>query len=286
MNEITPNSEIDLQVKTAKQYPRDVADFTRSAQQIIDSIPGVAEACYYVLPRGSKTIEGASIRLAEIAVSCWGNIHAGTRVVSNDGRSVVAEAVVWDLEKNIRISQQVKRSIVDSRGNTYSDNMQQTTIMAAQSIAFRNAVFKVLPRCIIDTLMNRAKYIVQTGIKKEPIEVQQSKIDKVVHKLDEMGIKEERLLKMLSLKKIEQINSSHYDKLIGIGTAVKEGISLEAQEEEVKYISYSAVSSLKKQIAGRGLAEDNICDALGVDSLIGLPQEKMEDALELINHGS
>jgi hypothetical protein len=274
------NQDIDIQIKTAHSYPRDISNSVKESMSVISSFEGVAENCFYILPRGRSNIEGASIRLAEIAISSWGNIHAATRVVGNDGKFVVAEAVVWDLEKNLKIGQQCKRSIIDSRGNKYSENMIQTTAAAAQSIAFRNAVFKVLPRCIIDSLLAHAKDVVKTGIKSKPKQIQQSKVNEAVNKLLSMNINEDQLLKWVNVKSLSEINSDHFDTICGFGRAIKEGHL--NPNEEVVYAAPEDITSLKSMAKDYGIQEEDLCEAVGVNSLDELTEEKLEQCAGIV----
>ncbi len=118
-------AELDIQITTAKAYPRDINNFITFATQLATQDEETAESCFYCLPPkrdqdGKMTqIQGASIRLAEIASVCWGNIHAATRIVENDGIHITAEGVAWDLETNVRITMQNKVGIQfkDSKGN-------------------------------------------------------------------------------------------------------------------------------------------------------------------------
>ncbi len=155
-------AELDMQITTAKAYPRNPDDFIQFATQLATQDEETAQSCFYCLTRKSKDgkvteIKGASIRLAEIAAASWGNLHAASRIVENDGKAITAEGVAWDLERNVRISSQVKRSIVTTNsGATYSHDMQILTGNAASSIALRNAIFKVIPKALIDRVYEKA----------------------------------------------------------------------------------------------------------------------------------
>jgi phosphoribulokinase len=75
-------SQIDMQISTAKKYPRSVKAFMEEAQGMIALNQETAEACNYKLKRkekggGIKYIEGPSIRLLEIAASCYTNLRYG-----------------------------------------------------------------------------------------------------------------------------------------------------------------------------------------------------------------
>src|SRR5438876_4414663 len=67
-------AEIDIQVGTAKKFPRSLATFMREATDWVTSDPDTAASMYYVLPRKDKKVEGPSIRLAEVAVAAWGSM--------------------------------------------------------------------------------------------------------------------------------------------------------------------------------------------------------------------
>ena len=112
---VLARAELDVQISTAKAYPRDVHRSLQYAEQLATMDEETAQSCFYVLPRKDKDgtkkeIKGASIRLAEIIANAWGNIHAATRIIENDGRHITAEGIAWDLETNVKIAMQNKIS--------------------------------------------------------------------------------------------------------------------------------------------------------------------------------
>ena len=80
--------EVDMMIVTAKKYPRDIARIKQKIEQLATLDEETAEMCFYAIPRDGKTIEGPSVRLAEIALTCYTNIKAGFRPMSNDGSMV------------------------------------------------------------------------------------------------------------------------------------------------------------------------------------------------------
>lgn len=106
--EAIERANIDIQIATAKKYPRSLARVKNDILSTATLDEETAESCFYVLPargnEGGKPIQGASVRLAEIAVSCFGNIKAGARIISNDGNFVIAQGVCHDVEKNVCVS--------------------------------------------------------------------------------------------------------------------------------------------------------------------------------------
>ena len=137
-------SEVDMQISTAKAYPRDVQAAIKRIEDLASLDRETAEDWFYVLRRngaaGQTTIEGLSVRMAEIIAGAWGNLRVQARIIGNDGKTITAQAVCHDLETNFAVSVEVKRRITDKQGRTYSEDMQVVTGNAACAIAFRNAV--------------------------------------------------------------------------------------------------------------------------------------------------
>ena len=157
-------AEIDIQVATAKQYPRDINNTLNKIATYATMDKETAEDCFYVLRRkGSNgqdsVIEGLSVRMAEIIAGCWGNIRVQTRIVGNDGKMITAQAICHDLETNFAVSKEVKRRITDRNGRTFSEDMQVVTGNAAASIAFRNAVLAVIPKAVTKKVINEVKQV-------------------------------------------------------------------------------------------------------------------------------
>jgi hypothetical protein len=54
--------------------------------------------------------------MAEIAVSCWGNVRYGARVIEETDRFIVAQGVCHDLETNVYNAIEVRRRITGRTG--------------------------------------------------------------------------------------------------------------------------------------------------------------------------
>jgi hypothetical protein len=216
-------AELDMQITTAKAYPRNPDDFIQLATQLATQDEETAQSCFYCLSRKSRDgkiteIKGGSIRLAEIAAASWGNLHAASRIVENDGKAITAEGVAWDLERNVRISSQVKRSIVTSTGATYGIDMQTLTGNAASSIALRNAIFKVIPKALIDRVYEKA---VQYAVgDQKTLSTRRSKAFEWYRK---HGVDHTKILKFFNKSNMEDLTLKELEKLQGIATSINEG---------------------------------------------------------------
>ena len=92
-------AEAQSKLAIAKQFPRDeigaYAKMMESCRR-----PTMAKSALYSFPRGGKSVDGISIRLAEEMARCWGNIDYGIKELSRDNGKSEMQAYAWDLETN------------------------------------------------------------------------------------------------------------------------------------------------------------------------------------------
>ncbi len=93
--------EVKGQIFMARQFPRNVF---QSEQRIMDACkrPSLAQTAVYRYPRGGTSVEGPSIRLAEVLAQNWGNLAFGIKELEQRNGESVAMAYAWDLETNVR----------------------------------------------------------------------------------------------------------------------------------------------------------------------------------------
>ena len=215
---ITYDASLDVQIVTAKRFPRSIGDFKAKAKSMVVIDKETAEQCTYAIPRAGKMITGPSVRLAEICASAWGNLRAGAEVVGEDGKYVHAKAFAWDLETNVAIQRTIRRKVTRSDGSRYSDDMIAVTANAASSIAKREAIFDVVPRVYVREIQKEAHRLIAGDVKALPERRKQ-----MVKYFMDMGIKEERIFSVVGRKRIEDINLDDIVTLHGIATAIKDG---------------------------------------------------------------
>ena len=211
-------SEIDMQVATAHKYPRSVKRFRDETLAMVTLNENVAQECIYSLPRDGKNIEGPSARFAEVVASAWGNSRAGARVVSDVGDFVTAQGVFHDLERNVAITYEVQRRIVDKRGNRFKPDMIGVTANAACSIALRNAILTGVPKAFWSDLYDSAR---QTAIGN--VQTLANRRARALAVLQKYGVTREQVLDFLQVAGEEDITLDHLATLFGITTALKDG---------------------------------------------------------------
>lgn len=215
-------AEVDIQIATAKQYPRDVDTVLNRIKTYATMDTETAEDCFYALRRkqgdGTSVIEGISVRLAEIIASAWGNLRAQTRIIGNDGRTITAQGLCHDLETNLAVSVEVMRKITDRNGCTYSEDMQVVTGNAAAAIAFRNAVLKVVPKAVTKKVINEIKDVAMG--KSMDLETRRQNL---IGYYSKIGVTLAELLAYCGIGSVEQIDSQMVFELRGLANAIKEG---------------------------------------------------------------
>lgn len=216
--EAITRGEIDVQIATAKRYPRSIAQFRKRALEMATLDEETAASCFYRLPRGGKAIEGPSVRLAEIVASAYGNIRVQTRITNVGDKTITAMAVVHDLETNVAYSMEVERGIIDKYGKRYKDDMVVVTGQAAQSIVKRNAIYSVVPRSYVDQIYREAQRVAVGDV---------STLDDRRHKAIEhfikSGITVDRIYAALGVNGEDEVTLDHLATLTGLKTAIRDG---------------------------------------------------------------
>lgn len=246
-------AEVDIQIATAKSYPRDVQDALRRIKDIATLDSDTAEDCFYALRRQGSLIEGVSVRLAEIIAGAWGNLRVQTRIIGNDGRTITAQGVCHDLETNLAVSVEVKRSITDKYGKTYSNDMQVVTGNAASAIAFRNAVLKVVPKAVTKRVINEVKDVaVGRSMDLE------SRRQNMLAYYAKIGVSEADILKYCGVKTPGEITGEMIFELSGLKNAIKEGTTTvqEVFKANVADVDAQAEAARKKAEAVRKKAAE------------------------------
>lgn len=217
--------EIDTQIATAKQYPRDPIAAREKVRSLILASPSIAEECFYHLERESKKdkkvtiIEGFSVRFAEFVVHAWGNLRVQTRVIDNDGKKLTIQGVCHDLESNSAAQVEVNRRITTQEGYTFSEDMQIVTANAGNSIAYRNAVFKIVPAALFNDILEEAKNMVRKSIEKNLTE----RITKMYSAFGSIGVTPMMLFEYLHIGGEEDITAKNIQDMTGVFNAIKEG---------------------------------------------------------------
>lgn len=257
-------SEVDMQIATAKQYPRDLTEVLNKIATYATMDKETAEDCFYVLRRKGKdgqdtVIEGLSVRMAEIIAGAWGNLRVATHIIGNDGRMITAQAVCHDLETNVAVSKEVKRRITNKYGQTFSEDMQVVTGNAAAAIAFRNAVLAVIPKAVTKRVINEVKEVALG----QSIDLETSR-QNIMTYFEKIGVTQEQLFFYLGIKDITEIDKEKVFELRSTANAIKEGTTTvnETFVQPLKEAQQKAIAEKKTKTA-KDKADAAIAQATG-----------------------
>lgn len=255
-------SEIDIQIATAKQYPRNVEDSLNRIVSLGAVSPKTAEECFYSLRRGGEggtAIEGPSVRLAEIVAASWGNLRVASQIVGNDGKFITARGVCHDLETNVAVACEVRRRITDKYGKTYNDDMQVVTGNAAGAIAFRNAVFKVVPKAVIGEAIDQIKGRLTEGVAKDF----ESSKEKMFNYFAKLGVTKEMLYNYFDIKDESEVTPEIVAELRTTVTSIKER---QATVEDLFINPYNEKMKVKKTEKTKGSVQDRLAKAMAAQN--------------------
>jgi hypothetical protein len=245
-------ASIDMQIATAKAYPRSIKRSLENAIATVTLNEKTASTCGYVLRFRGNEIKGKSVYLAKILSQSWGNLRTAQRIIGADATHVMAEGICFDLETNISHTVMVKKPILKKDGTRYSADMIATMGMAAASIAVRNAILSVIPQSVSDEVYDAAARKMIGSLSKE---------DRLISKRKEMldlfsskyEVKEEQILKHFNVRSIEQLDPMKVKEMIDMDTAFTEGtlnideiFSLPTDEENNKSYAEDLKDAEKK----------------------------------------
>jgi hypothetical protein len=192
---------IEARYVVAIKRPRDMDDVRVRLLKECDRT-GFAAVARYIKPIGkdaSKWPKGPSIRFAETALRCFGNVYPEQSIVFEDDSQRIVRVTVTDLEANVSYSSEilVKKTVerkylkegqeviserVNSQGDrTYlvyaTDDDVQNKQNALISKAIRNNGLRIIPGDLVEECMERVLATQNVEDKKDPDSAKRKIID-------------------------------------------------------------------------------------------------------------
>ncbi|MCR6656645.1 MAG: hypothetical protein NVV63_12725 [Opitutus sp.] len=221
-------AEVDVQISTAHRFPRSLATFKKDVLDAVTLDAETAESCVYYRPVGKKKndqgqweeqfAEGPSIRMAEIVAASYGNIRAGTRTIEKNERFVKVQGACHDLQKNVYAAIEVTEATTKKDGTPYDERMRVVIEKATHAKAYRDAVFKVVPRAFLKSAIEEAKRVAAG----EGATLAQRR-EKAAQWLQSIKVPEARAFAVLGVKGWDDVGVEKLQVLIGLRTAIKDG---------------------------------------------------------------
>ncbi|AOH54450.1 hypothetical protein ABE28_008805 [Peribacillus muralis] len=217
-------AEVQSQIFLAKQFPRNEY---QAEIKILNACKrkSLAETALYQYPRGSMTVTGPSIRLAETIAQYWGNINFGIKELEQKNGESTVVAYAWDMETNTRQEKvfQVKHERYAKGKMTKLTDPRDIYELAANNGArrLRACILGVIPGDIIDNAVAQCNQTLQSSYE-EPLK------DRVVSVLryfqKEYGINQEMVEAKLG-HSMESFTEQDYITLKSINQSLKDGMA-------------------------------------------------------------
>lgn len=217
-------AKIQAALTIAKASPRNVikaqAEITKTCQR-----KKVAECAEWAFKKGTKVIDGPSIKIAQIIATLWGNIRFGFREVGSGPGYIEIEAFAWDLETNTEATRffRVANSLYTATGGkelSEARDVYENMASVAQR-RVRSCIQQVIPDDIFETALEECH---RTLKRDDPRSIDE-KIRDMVVAFDALGISQAELEGLLQhpLKGVTDIEIRTLGKVYrsiadGVGT--------------------------------------------------------------------
>lgn len=218
-------AEVQAAMVIAKRFPRDpITAMDRILQAC--TRPTLAEGALYSYSRGGSEIAGPSIRLAEVAAQCWGNVQFGIRELEQrEGESTV-EAFAWDLETNTRQTKvfQVAHKRHTRRGSYKLDDPRDVYELVANQGArrLRACILGVIPGDVIEAAVSQCETTLRASADTSP-----DATKKLVAAFEKIGVSKAQIEKRIQCR-ITAIRPAQVVQLRKVYASIKDGMSAPA----------------------------------------------------------
>lgn len=247
-------AQVEARCVVADRRPRDW-DVVR--QRILKECerPGFADAAIYELAwakdKDGNSVEGLSIRFAEAAMRCMGNLYPETRVVFEDKFKRIVSVSVTELETNVTISKEVivektvernkvrdGQVVIGERMNSYGKKVYLVEASEGELIAkqnaieskvLRTAILRIFPGDLQDECWAKLESTSLNRAAKDPSAARKQLIDA----FGAIGVDAEQLKRFVG-HPLEQLVPKELVELRKVHAAVKDGESTWAEALEAK----------------------------------------------------
>lgn len=207
-------AEVDMQITTAKKYPRDTTVALASSIAMVTRSKKSALKCIYCRPVGRNKFSGkmdfatgVSIRAMEALYYNWKNLRIGSLLIGEQEGKMIVRGTCFDLENNVMVTKEASKSV-----STYSENQKAVTAQALASIAIRNATEGSIPEFFRDELLDAAKEKVAGST---PEELKEN-YKKLLVGFIKMGATEKQVKELGEIETLDDLDSENLSFLVGV----------------------------------------------------------------------
>ena len=220
-------AELEAMVWQARHYPRDPElSTTRVLEMCRD--PWLCENGVYRYQRGGQQIIGASIELASVIATEWGNFVSGVvQLPDDDSGKIAMKAYAWDIEKNrwrfrqFEVSKRHQRKMNDgsTKWITITDDRDiRERLNNVASREERNCILRALPGSLVQRSVEQCEMAWAALLRED----QKVDWDAVLAKFEGLGITQ-AMIEERAGKRIAEMGPKEAAALRRLFNAVKAG---------------------------------------------------------------
>ena len=215
-------AEIQAAIMVARRFPRDL---TRVAVKIKENCKrhGMAEQALFKFPRGEKSVEGVTIRLAEMMAQNYQNLNWGLTFLEKTEEGSLMLAYCHDLENNTRIEKifPVSHIVATKKGpkrlTDPRDIYDHTANIGSRRV--RTCILGIIPSDIVEEARKECKKTLERGDGTKSLA---ERIRDMASAFKEVGISQEMIEKRVG-HKIDLITASEIVELQSVYNSIKDG---------------------------------------------------------------
>ena len=270
-------AQVQARYAMALKRPRDW-DEVRSKVLHACERPFFAQTALYEKPMGTSKVTGLSIRFAEEAQRCMGNIMPERLVIFDDTTKRIVRMAITDVENNVTHYKDIVlektverknakgRKVLAQRPNSYgeivylveaTEDELLTKESAISSKIERQLTLKILPGDIQEEAIATVRATLRKADKADP----EAAKNRLVDGFDDFGVKVADLKQYLNVDSLDNIQPRDMEQLRAIWTAIKEG--------ETNWREVMEQRAQTRGDAGTGAKDEN---------KKGIPADKARDA--------
>lgn len=249
-------SEIQAMVFMAKQFPRNQI---QAADRILNACTRqtLADSAIYSYQRGGQSVEGPSIRLAEVLAQNWGNLDFGIRELSQENGVSTVEAYAWDLETNVRqakVFQVAHKRMAKGGTKTLTDPRDIYEMVANQgSRRLRACILSIIPGDIVEAALAQCSVTQAASVGATPEEIKET-IRKMTVVMSKFGITTENIQERYQCR-LEAIRPAQIVELRKIHTSLKDGMSKPSDWFAIQEVKKSNAQDLNAMVEAQPVKE-------------------------------
>lgn len=209
---------LEVLIRYARSQPRSIEQFRSRVLSLCTLNESVAQQMLYALPRRGKdnqpiSIEGPSVRMAEIVIKSWQHTSVDAFVVDRTPEFVTAKARVVDFEDLTMFSTDATRRVLGRHSDARTLAEQ-----AAIAVARRNAILGAIPRALWWEAYERAKEVAAGTF-----ETLEKRRTEAIEWVTAKGVSEERIFSALDVAGMSDIGLEQLGLLKTLVLQVRSG---------------------------------------------------------------